>query len=113
MLIQGSAVSNRTDKLIEQYDLLLKQGVSSANILVLCLNAYKKSEFIRKFKEKTKNTFYENPKIYTFSGFVYNTILDNWPLIENANKLGDCAILPNLTGLEISELFFKSAIKER
>ena len=36
-------------------------------------------------------TFYENPKIYTFSGFVYNTILDNWPLIENANKLGDCA----------------------
>lgn len=112
MLIQGSAVSNRTDKLIEQYDLLLKQGVSSANILVLCLNAYKKSEFIRKFKEKTKNTFYENPKIYTFSGFVYNTILDNWPLIENANKLGNCAILPNLTGLEISELFFKSAIKE-
>ena len=112
MLIQGSAISNRTDELIKQYNLLLEKGVSSENILVLCLNSFKKSEFIKKFRETTNIKFYENPKIFTFNGFVYNTILDNWPIIENISNIGKSYILPNLTGLEISELFFKSAIKE-
>ncbi len=112
MLIQGSSCSDRTDKLIEYYNSLVERGVSPANILVLCLNSFKKKIFIDKFKSKTLVSFYEEPKIYTFYGLVYNSIIDNWPMIENSISIGKRSALPNMTGLEISQLFFKSAVKE-
>ena len=112
MLIQGSAVSERTQKVIQYYTDIIDCGVDSAKVLVLTLNSYKKKQFIDKFKQTTKIKHYENPKIFTFYGLVYNSILDNWPIIETFINIGNSTVLPNLTGLEISQLFFKKAIKE-
>ena len=41
MLIQGSAVSGKTDYLINSYINLLNKGTDASKILVLCLNSYK------------------------------------------------------------------------
>ena len=112
MLIQGSCKTDRTKKIIEYYVSLLDKGVSASNILVLCLNSYKKNIFIQNVKKELNTNFYENPNIYTFYGFVYNTIINNWPTIENSIEFGKPTITPHMTGLELSELFFKSAIKE-
>ncbi len=111
MLIQGSAVSGRTDYITNAYINLLGKGVDASKILVLCLNSYKKNQFLNTLKEKLNVKHYENPKIYSFFGLVYNTITDNWPLIENNINIGNSVISPNLTGLEISQIFFKKAIK--
>ena len=111
MLIQGSAVSGRTDYIVNAYINLLGKGIDVSKILVLCLNSYKKNLFLNELKEKLHVKHYENPKIYSFFGLVCNTITDNWPLIENNINIGNSVILPNLTGLEISQMFFKKAIK--
>ncbi len=112
MLIQGSTVSDRTKNVIRYYTDIIDSGIDASKVLVLMLNSYKKKQFINAFKQNTKIKHYENPKIYTFNGLVYNTILDNWPIIEKSIKFGHSVVLPNLTGLEISQLFLKKAIKE-
>lgn len=112
MLIQGSAVSDRTKQVIQYYTDIIDSGVDASKVLVLTLNSYKKKQFVETFKQNTKTIHYENPKIYTFYGLVYNVILENWPIIENSINIGNSSVLPNLTGLEISQLFFKKAIKE-
>lgn len=112
MLIQGSAKSKRTDILIEKYAELLENGVCASEILVLTLNSFKKNIFINKFKEKLNAKHYENPQIHTFYGLAYNAIMNNWPHIEESINIGEPIIIPNLTGLEISQFFFKEAIKE-
>ena len=112
MLIQGSAVSGKTDYLINSYINLLNKGTDASKILVLCLNSYKKSLFLKAILKDLCIAHYENPKIYTFSGLVYNTIINFWPLIESGIKTGSPVVTPNLSGLEISQIFFKSAIKE-
>ena len=112
MLIQGRSDSDRTDYLIKAYINLLNKGIDASKILVLCLNSYKKSLFLNEINSKLQFFHYENPEIYTFYGLVYNTIMNNWPIIENNIKAGQPCIIPNLSGLEISQIFFKSAIKE-
>ena len=112
MLIQGSAKSKRTEILINKYVELLDNNIEAKNILVLVQNAFKKEEFINAVRLKLKTNHFEEPQIYSFYGLAYNSILNNWPIIENTIQNGEPVILPNLTGLEISQFFFKQAIKE-
>ena len=79
---------------------------------MLCLNSFKKNIFTDYVKAKLSVKHYENPQIYTFYGLVYNTIMNNWTVVESHIKDGFPVIIPNLSGLEISQLFFKSAVKE-
>lgn len=116
MLIQGSSLSNRTNMLVEHYVKLLNSGVSASRILVLTLNSFKKSLFINQVKEKLsgslKTIYIENPRIHTFSGLAYNTLSDFWPCVQNSIQTGEPCLIPNLTGLEVSQFFFKQAVKE-
>lgn len=112
MLIQGSALSERTTELANTYINLLENDVEASEILVLCLNSFKKNIFTDYVKAKLSVKHYENPQIYTFYGLVYNTIMNNWTVVESHIKEGFPVIIPNLSGLEISQLFFKSAVKE-
>lgn len=112
MLIQGSASLKRTDRLIDEYIKLLSSGVDASKILVIVQNSFKKANFIELLKDKLKITHFEAPQIHTFYGLAYNTILENWPIIENTIQSGDSVISPNLIGLEVSQFFFKQAIKE-
>ena len=112
MLIQGSARSNRADMLLQKYLSLVESGISSENILVLVQNPYKKTRFINGVLDSKKINFLESPQIHTFFGLAYNTIKENWALIESAIDYKTSTIRPHLCGLEISEMLMKSAIKE-
>ena len=112
MLIQGSVKSNRTNLLAEYYARLLDSGVEASEILVLLLNSYKKNLFTQVVKNNLKTAHYENPQIYTFGGLVYNTLINNWSVLEKSILSPAPVALPHLIGLEISQFFIKHAVKE-
>lgn len=117
MYIEGPLKSGKSAFLAEKFIELIQSGVSSSEILVITLNSYKKKIFSEKIREKLQeNNIYglgELP-IFTFNGVVYNAIKANWPLIEEIipDGAGKREIIPNLCGLEASELLIKSCIKK-
>lgn len=112
MLINAPSNTNRTFLLIEEYLKLLNNGINAQNILVLVQNSHKKREFIEEIKQKSPPGSIGNIKIYSFSGLIYNYILENWVLIENSIKNENRKIIPNLCGLEVSQKILKDAILE-
>ncbi len=113
MIINAPCNTNRSELLAIEYLKLLKKGVDAQKILVLVQNSKKKKEFIDKIKQKSDYGSIGEIKIYSFYGLVYNTILNNWAIIENSIKdNNNRKIIPYLSGLEISQYIFRSCIKE-
>lgn len=113
MLFQGAISSEKTEKLVENYAKLLNSGVDSSKIIVILQNSNKKNQFIQETLNKLTVDSIEKLQIYSFFGLVYNTISDNWASIEN--KIPDrenTKILPNLTGLEVSQFIMKEIISD-
>lgn len=113
MLVQGSISSEKTSVLVDNYAKLLNSGVDSSKILVILQNSNRKEQFITDTLEKLNIDSLEKLQIYSFFGLVYNTISDNWAQIEN--KIPDSKntkILPNLTGLEVSQFIMKEIIAQ-
>ncbi len=113
MLLQGSISSDKTQKLVGEYAKLLNSGVDSSKILVILQNSNKKQHFIEETLSRLTIDAIEKLQVYSFFGLVYNTISDNWAKIEN--KIPDeknTKILPNLTGLEISQFIMLEIISE-
>lgn len=113
MLLQGDLSSEKTQKLVENYAGLLNSGVDSSKILVILQNSNKKEKFIQETLEKLTVDSIEKLQIYSFFGLVYNTIMENWASIEN--KIPDEAntkIIPNLTGLEVSQFIMREIIAD-
>ena len=112
MLINAPSITNRTKILEDEYFKLLQNGISAENILVLVQNSKKKKEFIDNLKERFPLGSIGNIKVYSFAGLIYNYILENWAIIENAIKNGKKKIIPNMCGLEVSQKILKDAISE-
>ncbi len=112
MLINAPSITNRTKILEDEYFKLLQSGVSAENILVLVQNSSKKKEFINNLKKRFPFGSIGNIKVYSFSGLIYNYILENWALIENSIKGGKRKIIPNMCGLEVSQKILKDSITE-
>ncbi len=112
MLIEGSVNSSKTDFLAEKYVELIKQGVSSEQILVIILNPYKKSNFINRICSLNSDLKIEKYQIYTFWGLCYNVFQNNWEYISSLININGNNIKPNLCGLEVSQFIFKQSIKE-
>lgn len=113
MLLQGTISGEKTQKLVENYAKLLNSGVDSSKILVILQNSSRKNKFIEQTLEKLTVDVVEKLQVYSFFGLVYNTISDNWAQIEN--KIPDdkhTKILPNLTGLEISQFIMRDVISD-
>lgn len=113
MLLQGSISSEKTQKLVENYTKLLNSGIDSSKILVILQNSNKKNQFVQEALDKLTVNTIEKLQVYSFFGLVYNTIIDNWAKIEN--KIPDdenTKIIPNLTGLEISQFIMREIISE-
>lgn len=113
MLLQGDLSSEKTQKLVENYAKLLNSGVDSSKILVIFQNSNKKNQFIQETLEKLTVDSIEKLQVYSFFGLVYNTIMDNWASIEN--KIHDDSntkIIPNLTGLEVSQFIMREIISD-
>ena len=95
MLINGHS-KNKTEFLVHKYNELIKSGVKEENILVITLNAYKKSFFPK------------NSKTFTFWGLCYNAFNDNWEYISTLIGSSTNEVhKPNLCGLEVSQFIFK------
>ena len=112
MLISGDLSTNKTDLLIESYAKLLNSGIEASEILVLVQNSNRKQEFVDKTLEKLQIDCIEKLQVYSFFSLVYNTISDNWAFLENVNPYNNPEILPNLTGLEVSQHILKDIIKD-
>lgn len=113
MLLQGAISGEKTKKLVENYAGLLNSGIDSSKILVILQNSNKKNQFIRETFEKLTIDSVEKLQVHSFFGLVYNTVADNWAKIEN--KIPDnknTKIIPNLTGLEISQFIMREIISE-
>lgn len=112
MLFCADLSTNKTDFLINAYIGLLNSGVKSSEILVLVQNSSLKQNFINKTLEKLEVNCIEKLQVHSFFSLVYNTINDNWALIENINPFNNPAILPNLAGLEVSQFILKDILHE-
>ncbi|MBQ4123299.1 ATP-dependent helicase [bacterium] len=110
MLIQGSSNTTRNKLLIEKYRSLIEQGVEPCEILVILLNPYKKTKFVRDL-ESIGLQVCDKSKIYTLNGLYYNAFRENSEYIKSIIKDKDCREL-NQCGLEVSQYIFKQCIKE-
>ena len=112
MLISGDISTNKTDFLIKAYADLLNSGVNSSEILVLVQNSNLKQNLINKTLEKLTIKNIEKLQVNSFFSLVYNAVNDNWAFLENVNPYSNPKILPNLTGLEVSQFILKDILKD-
>lgn len=112
MIIEGSISSNKTALLAEKYAELLNSGIPASRILVLVQNSKLKNKFVENTLNQLKIHAFEKFEVHSFFSLVYNTIIDNWAVIENSNPYPNPEILPNLAGLEVSQFILKDIIKE-
>ncbi len=112
MIIDGSIASDKTKLLVEKYVSLLNSGIDASKILVLVQNSGLKNQFIEQTLEFLNVNCFEKLQVYSFSSLVYNTVNENWAFIENKNPYPNPRILPNLTGLEVSQFILKDILKK-
>lgn len=113
MLIQGSLSADKSDFLLEKYVKLLNSGVSASKILVLVQNSTLKQNFINAVLERLEIDSFEKLRVHSFFSLVYNSVSDNWAVLENVNPdKNRSVILPNLVGLEVSQFILKNIIKD-
>ncbi len=111
MLMHGDIASDKTAILVGEYAKLVNCGVNTDEILVLCQSPYKKNNFIKNAKKLINIPSVSKLNIYTFFGLCYNSIQENWPLVENIIKNPNAQIEPYLCGLEVSQHIFKNCIE--
>lgn len=112
MILNRISDKNNSKLIAEKYVNIVDSGVDSSQILVLTLNADSKKNVIKNILNLTKNNIISDLKVYTFNGLIYNTILDNWSYLEKNIKDDKSVILPNLTGLELSQFLLKQIIRD-
>ena len=112
MLIKGDIKSNKFNLLVENFIQLVQSGVKTNNILVILQTPNDKNRFINNVLEKIDIPVIEKLNIHTFHGLIYNTICDNWPILESIVPTKKHSILPNLVGLEVSQLILKDILKD-
>ncbi len=112
MFIEGSLASNKTEILINKYAQLVNSGVSPSEILVLVQNSTLKNNFSEKVYKLLNINCIEKLNIHSFFSLVYNTISDNWAFLEDRNQFENPSILPNMSGLEVSQFLLKNILKE-
>ncbi|MCR5265137.1 MAG: UvrD-helicase domain-containing protein [Cyanobacteria bacterium RUI128] len=100
------------EKYVEWLDIKMPEEVKPSEILVLTFNSNSKKNIVKNILKLSKKNVISDIKIYTFNGLIYNTILDNWGILENKITKPTNLINPNLSGLEISQYLLKQIVKE-
>ena len=112
MFIEGSIVSDKTELLVREYAELINRGVDASQILVLVQNSTLKSHFQEKVFKNLEVDNIGKMQIHSFFSLVYNTVNDNWAFLEDRNIFDNPVILPNLSGLEVSQFMLKDILKD-
>lgn len=110
MLINATLRTNKSEILQNKYIELINSGINPDEILVLCLNSYKKRKFIDAVGSKLQVSTSGKFNIQTFFGLCYNAVSDNWTVVENSINFGETAFVPNLCGLELSRMLLSKSI---
>lgn len=109
LYVEGPLGSGKTSRLLAETSRLLDTHPASS-ILVLCSNHARQRKFIESLLTCRTESLAQLP-VYTYAGFVRNTLFDYWPLVEqdivSVLKKGEPRIRPELSGLEDSELMLK------
>ena len=113
MLFDSYKTQTKNNLLVDKYVGLIKSGVKPSEILVLLQNSTLKRSFASEILDKLDLDSFEELNIHSFFSIVYNTLVNNWCNIENLIPSSEKAfILPNLVGLEVSQLILKDIIKD-
>lgn len=109
LYLEGPLGSEKTTRLLAETNRLLNRSPASS-MLVLCSNHARQQAFIEKLLTARTEPLAQLP-VYTYAGFVRNTLFNYWPLVEQeivtTLKRGGPRIRPELSGLEDSELMLK------
>ena len=112
MLFDSYKTQTKNNLLIDKYVGLIDSGVNPSEVLVLVQNSTLKKRFISDALEKINFDSIEGLNIHSFFSIVYNTLVNNWCFIENSISSEKAFILPNLVGLEVSQLILKDILKD-
>lgn len=110
LYLEGPLGSGKTTRLLAETGRLLDRAPASS-VLVLCSNHARQQAFIEQLLTACNTPLAQLP-VYTYAGFVRNTLFNFWPLVEQGivatiKKRGGPRIRPELSGLEDSELMLK------
>ena len=112
MLFDSYKTQTKNNLLVDKYIGLVKSGVKPSEILVLLQNSTLKKRFVSEVLDRLDLDSFEELNIHSFFSMVYNTLVNNWCNVENLIPSSEKAfILPNLVGLEVSQLILKDIIK--
>jgi len=112
MIINKISDKNNSKIIAKKYTEWIKEGVSPNNILVIAFNATSKKDVISDILKSTEINNLSDFKINTFNGLIYNSVIDNWGILEPKISNTNTRINPNLSGLEVSQYLLKEIIKE-
>ena len=110
MLLNFIKVDFKDDLLVKKYLELISCGAKTSEILVLVQNSNLKKQFNDKILKQINVDAIEKLQIHSFFSLVYNTLVDNWCFIENSIPSDKAFILPNLVGLEVSQILLKDIL---
>jgi len=108
--VEGPLGSGKTSRLLQHTKILL-ESVPASSILVLCSNHNRKERFVERLLADINRPLAQMP-VYTYAGFVRNTLFNYWPLVEDILKQGQAIIQPHLSGLEDSELILRLLLSQ-
>ena len=112
MLLKTCSSKSVEEQFSSIYCEMLESGFCSSDILVFCMSPAQKSRFTELVKAKTKTDFLEKINVHTFFGYCYNTVKENFYLLQENLFLNDTLLQPNLCGLEVSGSIFKECIDD-
>jgi len=97
---------------MEKYAELINSGAKVSEILVLVQNSTLKNKFVDEALKRINVDCLEKLQVHSFFSLVYNTVCDNWAFLEERNIFDNPVILPNLSGLEVSQFILKDILKD-
>ena len=112
MLLNIYGDKSQTKVLVDKLLGYIDCGAKLSEILIILPTTKAKHEFLNEFYKRCDVDIFEKLAVNTFSGLVYNTILDNWGILENKIKSDKAVILPNNSGMEPSQYILKNIIGE-
>ena len=112
MLVNILGNKSKTKVLVNEFKSFLGKGIDASKILIILQNGKAKNEFINEFFASTNTNIVEKIQAYSFFGLVYNTIADNWGVLENKIPSNKTVLLPNNCGLEPSQYILKNIIND-
>ena len=112
MLVNILGNKSKTKVLVDEFKSLLHNGIDASKILIILQNGKAKNEFLNEFFNSKDINIITKIQVYSFFGLVYNTVSDNWGILENKIPSDNVVLLPNNCGLEPSQYILKNIIND-